>query len=356
MKKEIKIYIDSIDSERIDGWFINSLAPKKNKVLLYLDGQHKATTRANIERQDVAEAHGQLLSGFHFDLTEFSVFNHVQLRSNKGDVLLEVNVEHAEKVERFDKPLISVEPEISSEGKRIYIDSIDSDEIKGWFVNSKQPEDNRVLLYLDGQYKAITQANIEREDVGEAHGQLLSGFVFDLKKFPVFGRVELRSSDKEVLLKADVPRSEILVSEKPYSYEKHRQLEQIKIDLSKPINGENWYDMEPTGRWGGPELESTLNIPALSAGKYMLELAIENEFCGLDELSITFNNNTVETLNTEYQTPVILRAEVQAKDGLSFWRLGFNYPKTTNPSDGSSGDLRELGIFLSAVTLTKITS
>ena len=131
MRKEIKIYIDSIDSERVEGWFINPLAPKKNKILLYLDGQYKATTRANLERQDVAEAHGQLLSGFYFDLTEFSVFNHVQLRSNKGDVLFEVNVEPAEKSEDIDKPLIAVNPDDSSIEKNVYIDSIGSDEVTG---------------------------------------------------------------------------------------------------------------------------------------------------------------------------------------------------------------------------------
>jgi hypothetical protein len=354
--KEMKAYIDSIDNKAINGWFINSEDPKKNKVLLYLDGKHKDTTRANIERQDVAEAHGQLLSGFYFDLTMYPLFNHIQLRSKKGDILYEVKVEHAKKVESDHQlPASSVS---SSKDKKIYIDSVDRNSVNGWFINLLDPENNKVLLYLDGQYKAITEANTAREDVEETHGKLQSGFFFDLKKFPIFNQIELRSDDKEVLLKANIEHTEnddqSLLFTDPYSQERHRQLKQIKIDLSKTINGKNWYDIEPTGRWGGPELKSMLNIPALSIGKYKLEIAIENEFCGLEGLNITFNNNPVEILNTEYQTPVILRAEVLAKEDLNCWQLGFHYPKTSTPSSDSSEDQRQLGIFLASVTLTNI--
>jgi hypothetical protein len=245
---------------------------------------------------------------------------------------------------------------------KIYIDSIDSNTIQGWFINTPSPDKNKVFLYLDGQYKAVTLADHERHDVAEAHGQVHSGFCFDIKKFPIFQHLELRSEERDVLLNLNVKQSEGRKSEKqpleltsPYSQERHKQLDYIKIDLSKLINGDNWYHAEPAGRWGGPELESTLNIPALIAGNYSLELDITHDFCGLEAMTVMFNNNPVHFSNTQYQAPVILQAEVKTEE-LLFWRLSFNYPKTCLPEGESGADQRRLGIYLRAVTLTKISS
>lgn len=245
---------------------------------------------------------------------------------------------------------------------KIYIDSIDSNTIQGWFINTPSPEKNKLLLYLDGQYKAVTLADQERHDVADAHGQIHSGFCFDIKKFPIFQHIELRSERKDVLLSLKVKQNELTRSKKqplelisPYSQDRHKQLEQIEIDLSKLIDGDNWYDGEPTGRWGGPELISILNIPALIAGSYRLELHIKNEFCGLEAMKVMFNNNPVNFINTQYQAPVILKAEVHAEE-LFYWRLSFEFPKTCPPEGESGADQRRLGIYLKTVTLTKISS
>jgi len=243
---------------------------------------------------------------------------------------------------------------------KIYIDSIDGEKIQGWFINSPEPKNNKVLLFLDGQYVAITVANLERQDVADAHGQLYSGFCFDIKKFPVFQQVELYSEDKNKLLDQEVKQDEksssqeqSLVIKSPYSQDRHKTLKYIKIDLSKQIKGDNWYDPESTGRWGGPEIESTLSIPALTAGNYQLELEIESEFCGLEDLKVLFNHQPVTFLNTQYQTPVTLQAEVAVEKQYPFWQLNFIYPQTCPPEGESGADQRKLGIFLRSVTLTK---
>jgi len=245
---------------------------------------------------------------------------------------------------------------------KIYIDSIDNKMIQGWFINSPAPENNKILLFLDGQYKSITQANLERQDVADAHGQLHSGFCFDIKRFPLFQHIELRSDRKDVLLNVKVKpgkssrnKKQPLELTSPYSQERHKQLEQIKIDLSKQINGDNWYDAEPTGCWGGPDLESTLKIPALAVGTYQLLLDIASDFCGLAEMKIVFNDNPVKISNAEAHSPVILQAEVQVEKQYPFWQLNFIYPKTSPPEGESGADQRRLGIFLRSVTLTKIT-
>jgi len=160
-----------------------------------------------------------------------------------------------------------------------------------------------------------------------------------------------------MLLSGDIKRDKNNIrsenNRSPYSQAHHNKLTTLRIDLSKTINGDNWYEVEPTGRWSGPERESTLKIPALSAGNYLLELTIASEFCGLENMQLTFNNTAVSFLNTDYQTPIVLQAEVQT-DTLDYWTLTFQYPKTSSPDGESGADQRQLGIFLNAITFTKI--
>lgn len=251
-----------------------------------------------------------------------------------------------------------------NEDIKIYIDLIDESTIQGWFINVIEPESNKILLYLDGDYKAVTLANVERQDVAEAHGKLESGFCFDITKFPVFQKIEIRSDNKDLLLSLEnIERENTQTDSRQfsgivpiYSQERHRLLEKITIDLTRPINGDNWYDIEPTGRWSGPKLESTLNIPALSEGNYQLQLEIGAAFCDLAAMEVMFNNQPVRFLNTEYHLPVLLYAEVSVDKQYSFWHLSFKYPETHPPEGELGADQRKLGIFLKNVSLTKITS
>ena len=246
---------------------------------------------------------------------------------------------------------------------KIYIDLINEEYIQGWFINSPAPENNKILLFLDKKYKAVTLANSERQDVAEAHGQLLCGFCFDIKKFSSYKLLELKSDNKELLLSLNVKNKQtgnkkqtVKLIPPPYSSLSYKKLEKLKIDLSKQINGHNWYSAEPGGRWGGPELQSTLNIPALAVGHYRLELEIGNDYCNLETLEVMFNKKLVTFLNSEFNSPVLLQAEIQAEKQYSFWHLSFNYSKTLPPEGDSGVDQRKLGVFLKTVNLTKISS
>lgn len=246
---------------------------------------------------------------------------------------------------------------------KIFIDFIDNNTIQGWFINLAEPENNRILLFLDGHYKSVTVANIERQDVSDAHGKLESGFSFDISKFSVFQKVEIRSDTKKVLLslegvqqEKELPRDSGASGISPYTQERHEQIEKICIDLSRPVNGDNWYDIEPMGRWGGPELESTLKIPALGKGKYQLQLNIDSAFCDLQAMKVRFNSKLVKFSNTQYDTPVLLQAEVVVKKDDPFWHISFKYPKTCLPEGESGADQRRLGVFLKEVSLSKLTS
>lgn len=250
------------------------------------------------------------------------------------------------------------------EEKKIYIDSIDNKGIEGWFINQKNPEKNKVLLYLDGQYKAVTIANIQRQDVADAHGKLESGFYFDIKKFPNFHKLEIYSESKDKLLSLDNIKQEMSLPEEgssldlipPYSRQRHELLESITIELNRPINGINWYAIEPSGRWAGPELESVLTIPALPKGKYELHLDIASTFCDLETMEVLFNDKPVKFLKTKYHAPVILKAKISVEKDQACWEIIFKFPETCPPDGESGADQRRLGIFLKSVILTRISS
>jgi len=239
---------------------------------------------------------------------------------------------------------------------KICVDIINDQIIKGWFINSKSPTENQLSLYLDGSYSAITLANLERDDVAEIHGQLHCGFSFDVERFPKFRQLELKSTDGKILFTHTnkIEEKDLWLNLiPPYSYQRHQQLQKIKIDLSKPINGDNWYDIEPTGRWAGPELESSLIFPALVAGNYQLELKIDNHFCDLATMQVLFNDKAVKFSNTEFPAPVVLEAQVDIEDNLSYWKILFKFSKTSAPDDNIA-EQRKLAIFLETVTLSKI--
>ncbi|MCK5355825.1 MAG: hypothetical protein KAJ63_11945, partial [Methyloprofundus sp.] len=116
----------------------------------------------------------------------------------------------------------------------------------------------------------------------------------------------------------------------------------------------NWYDSDESGRWGGPSLESTLKVPSLAAGNYRLQLDVGGACCDLEAMEVIFNNKPVKFLNTQYDAPVILDAEVTVEKTFPFWHIIFKYPETCEPE--SSVDQRKLGVFLRAVTLAKISA
>jgi hypothetical protein len=241
---------------------------------------------------------------------------------------------------------------------KICIDLLNDHTIAGWFINIPTLEEDQISLHIDGQYQAITQANFIREDVEKAHGQLHCGFSFDLTRFFPYQDLVLKSANKKVIYSYthSIKSSKTsLALSAPYSQQRHYLLQSIKIDLSKPINGHNWYDIEPTGRWGGPELESTLIIPALVAGNYQLDLKIDNHFCDFKAMTVKLNDKLIHFSNTDFPPSVILQAEVSIEKTLSFWQLVFNYSEI-HSTDNSQIEQRKLALFLETVTLSKRTS
>ena len=60
----------------------------------------------------------------------------------------------------------------------------------------------------------------------------------------------------------------------------HYPLQAITVDMRDEIPGNNWYHAEVDGRWAGPGLVSTLQLPVLAAdlqGAMELGISAENK-------------------------------------------------------------------------------
>jgi len=69
----------------------------------------------------------------------------------------------------------------------------------------------------------------------------------------------------------------------------------ITIDLTSDVQGDNWYEAEPDGRWAGPERSSTISVPLLQPGEYRMELDILDAMSPsiLQNMAISFNDRTL---------------------------------------------------------------
>ncbi|MCK4494409.1 MAG: hypothetical protein KAU26_10150 [Methylococcales bacterium] len=234
---------------------------------------------------------------------------------------------------------------------KINIDLINHQVIQGWFINTPTPEKDTIDLYLDSVYQGFTHANFERADVQEIHEHLRCGFLFDLARHTHFEVLELKSTDHVLVSIRNNNFNPNTVIHERYSQNRHSELTHLNIDLSVPTEGDNWYAIEPTGRWAGPELESTLTIPALVAGTYQLELNVGNHFCDVEKMIVTLNDQPVNFLNTEFPATVTLQAEIIVKEEHPNWTLKFTFAKT-GIADEDTDNNRPLALFLETLTFT----
>ncbi len=131
---------------------------------------------------------------------------------------------------------------------------------------------------------------------------------------------------------------------------------EVLYDLRQEIDGENWYYAEHDGRWAGPELRSTLRVPALPAGHYRLQLcivdAMEPEI--LAGMSLAFNDIplTIGIPNDDHY-PTMLQADfsVVATDMAPVWRFVLGFSKVVSPAERGSDDQRHLAIRVASLSL-----
>lgn len=135
-------------------------------------------------------------------------------------------------------------------------------------------------------------------------------------------------------------------------------LNEFTLDLRHDIDGENWYFAEEDGRWAGPGTRSTLRLPAMSAGRYTLQLEIVDAMAPeiLAGLQVDLDGQPLALQNDSEAYPALLQGEFScagpARGVASF--LGFTFDRLISPADHGSDDERSLAIRLRSVRVARL--
>ena len=143
--------------------------------------------------------------------------------------------------------------------------------------------------------------------------------------------------------------------------------EVINLDLCEPIDGSNWYHAETDGSWAGPGLVSTIQMPPLAAGTYVLELHIKdamhpNFVLDMQVSAIADDTTATQTIELVHDFanhnegalyPVVSAGEFTLAGFDAPWALNINLPSTVCPADTGGDDTRRLSIKLQAVRLVR---
>ncbi|WP_144329195.1 hypothetical protein [Tepidimonas charontis] len=129
------------------------------------------------------------------------------------------------------------------------------------------------------------------------------------------------------------------------------------IDMRGDITGSNWWHSEPTGRWAGPDNQSTVLFPALGHGKYRVEISVVDEIDSgiIDRMRTSFNGSALLMHRNGQGLPCELVAEVDVPETylLPFWTIKFEFNKLKSPREKGIPDDRRLAIMLDHIRLTR---
>jgi len=136
---------------------------------------------------------------------------------------------------------------------------------------------------------------------------------------------------------------------------------EVMIDMRREITGTNWYGAEDDGRWAGPELLSTLQMPPMQAGNYTLEFdiveAMHLEIVTGMVVEVMGRAMPVEVVFPIYkgEYPVIAQVHVEVVSNLADqpWDIGLQFPKRVSPAMNGSSDTRHLAIRLRSLVIQR---
>jgi hypothetical protein len=131
------------------------------------------------------------------------------------------------------------------------------------------------------------------------------------------------------------------------------QPEVITLDMRRPIAGAQWHAAEEDGRWSGPAALSTVDLPPLQPGSYMLEMdvidAIAPDILEAAQIEVEGRNHALEI---EYlgdgqgAFPAVCTANLRVADNGNDLpvRLTIRLPRTASASLRDAEDHRQLGV------------
>ncbi len=151
----------------------------------------------------------------------------------------------------------------------------------------------------------------------------------------------------------------------------------VTIDLREYVVGSNWHEAEQDGRWTGPGNHTTLQLPDLSPGRYVLQFTIISSlarpiFDGvkvqIDDKDLNCNVKYKANLKGLFAPIRRARAKIQKKifpypaefsarihitdtQNSNPPTLKISTPETMSPEVFGSGDKRLLGVKISSLTI-----
>jgi hypothetical protein len=138
-------------------------------------------------------------------------------------------------------------------------------------------------------------------------------------------------------------------------------VDEIAVDMRLPFEGANWYGAEADGRWAGPGLRSSIELPPLIPGKYELQIRLVDaiapdvvyglriEAFGAD---VPFELSAPVTRES-YPITCMATFEAPAEAAGGTWPLEFSFPRTISPAASGSSDARELAVRMAGLQLTR---
>lgn len=139
---------------------------------------------------------------------------------------------------------------------------------------------------------------------------------------------------------------------------------EVWFDMRRTPDGAGWYEAETDGRWSGPTAESTVDLPPLAAGDYLLELHIADAMApelvaGLQLSVVLCDGETVpvemvhEFGPAESLYPMVSAGMLSLPATHGGWQLRLALPEVISPAAHGGNDTRHLGLRLQGLRLTR---
>jgi len=326
-----KLVIDILNEQFCNGWY-SSENDENTGFSMTINGIETIQVHPTQERYDVFEAKaGKLLSGFHIDFPKrLKPCDEIEFKSGTG-ARLEIRTIPARKdyPPRLDHALLcEVEPFVEFDVDKTRLNLIDTNVIE--------------------QYERLTTEALAAVNPLEFKADLIR-LVAEIRTDIHYLKAAYIESTRyhDPNFEIDLPKPEPKLARS-----------EIIIDMRGDITGGNWHLADQYGRWAGPENQSSVLVPALSPGRYQMDLEVVSEIVPgvLDSTTVSVNGVITDSKCRSPGFPTCLEStfEIPETYKFPFWIIKFDFQQLGSPADSGGDDQRTLAISIKTLHLTKL--
>jgi hypothetical protein len=138
------------------------------------------------------------------------------------------------------------------------------------------------------------------------------------------------------------------------------------VDMRRTDDGQGWYEAEADGRWSGPSTESSIELPPLAAGTYLVEMhiadAMSPELVAGTQLQAQLSDGQTLPVELVHEFgaatglyPMVSAGVLQLPEGVQgSWQLKLVLPEVISPAEHGESDTRQLGLRLQGLRLSQL--